>query len=75
MASCRACGGELWPIALCPTCEENVRWKCLSCSKGTDASVHTHGGRIVPARIADLPAEEPASAAAAVQTFVNKNQR
>lgn len=32
----------------------------------TDVSIHIHGGRIVPARIAGLSAEEPTSAAAAV---------
>jgi hypothetical protein len=46
MASCRACGGGTEPIASCPACEESVQWKCDSCSKETDVSIHTHDGRV-----------------------------
>jgi hypothetical protein len=47
MASCRACGGESEPIALCTLCEEDVKWKCASCRRETDVSIHTHNGSIV----------------------------
>ncbi len=67
MASCRACGGELQQIASCPTCEENVQSKCASCGKEADESVHTHDGRIVPARVTVLPAQrEPISVVTAM---------
>jgi hypothetical protein len=46
MASCRACGGVTQPVASCPACKESVQWKCDSCSKETDVSIHTHGGRV-----------------------------
>jgi hypothetical protein len=63
MTSCGACGGELGPITFCPTCEENVQWKCASCNKETDISVHTHGGRII--RPADIRMSERAATFAA----------
>jgi hypothetical protein len=56
MASCRACGGELQPIASCPSCEQDVQWKCDSCSKETDVSIHTHDGRVIgPEDIVSAP--------------------
>jgi len=64
MASCRACGGELRQIALCPTCEESVQWKCVSCSKDTDVSIHTHGGVIIRPRDIDRVGKEAALTAA-----------
>ena len=46
MASCRSCGGDLDQIAQCPACEESIQWRCGSCSKETDVSIHTHDGRV-----------------------------
>ena len=63
MASCRTCGGELQPVALCPACEENVQWKCATCAKETDVSIHAHDGIVT--RPSDLEARETTSFAAA----------
>jgi hypothetical protein len=46
MASCRACGCDLQPMTMCPACEEDVQWRCVSCNKETDTSIHSHGGYI-----------------------------
>jgi hypothetical protein len=69
MASCRGCK---MIMANCtrlhiPTCEEYVQWKCASRGKETVASIHTHGGRIIPARIIVLTAQrQPTSAVTAM---------
>lgn len=47
MVSCRVCGGELEPTLICPACEQLVQWRCISCAKETDASVHSHNKIIV----------------------------
>jgi len=38
---CRACGAEMVAAEYCPSCNEAVLWKCSSCEKETDKSVHT----------------------------------
>ncbi len=38
---CRACGAEMVATEYCPSCNEAVLWKCSSCEKETDKSVHT----------------------------------
>gem|GEM_PF-6687406 len=58
MPSCRVCGGELRQVAICPTCEENVQWKCISCNKETDRSIHVHDSRIVAAKTIGITADE-----------------
>jgi hypothetical protein len=39
---CRACGSEMTASEYCPSCNEAVLWKCLSCQKENDRSVHTY---------------------------------
>jgi hypothetical protein len=41
-SSCRRCGNELDPTFICPACEQFVQWKCASCGRETDVSVHSH---------------------------------
>jgi hypothetical protein len=49
-SSCRGCGnGEQQPIYQCARCEEIVQWKCPSCNKKTDMSIHLHDGLIAKA--------------------------
>ncbi len=38
---CRACGSEMVAEEYCPDCNEAVLWKCGSCEKENDRSVHT----------------------------------
>lgn len=38
---CRACGAEMVATEYCPSCNEAVLWKCSSCEKENDRSVHT----------------------------------
>jgi len=38
---CRACGAEMVATEYCPSCNEAVLWKCSSCDKENDKSVHT----------------------------------
>ena len=39
---CRACGGEMVATEYCSDCNEAVLWKCSSCEKENDKSVHTY---------------------------------
>jgi predicted RNA-binding Zn-ribbon protein involved in translation (DUF1610 family) len=39
---CRACGAEMVATEYCPSCNEAVLWKCSSCEKENDRSVHTY---------------------------------
>jgi len=39
---CRACGAEMVAEEYCPSCNEAVLWKCSSCEKENDKSVHTY---------------------------------
>ena len=39
---CRACGAEMLATEYCPSCNEAVLWKCSSCEKENDKSVHTY---------------------------------
>lgn len=39
---CRACGGEMVGTEYCSDCNEAVLWKCSSCEKENDKSVHTY---------------------------------
>jgi hypothetical protein len=38
---CRACGAGMIATEYCPSCNEAVLWKCSSCEKENDKSVHT----------------------------------
>lgn len=42
---CRACGSEMEPTETCPSCNEAVLWKCPSCQKENDRSIHTYHAR------------------------------
>jgi len=46
MTACRGCGNEIEPILICPACEQIVQWKCVSCAKETEVSVHSHNSMI-----------------------------
>lgn len=39
---CRACGTEMEAAENCPSCNEAVLWKCPSCEKENDRSIHTY---------------------------------
>ena len=39
---CRACGSEMTAEEFCPSCNEAVLWKCSSCQRENDRSVHTY---------------------------------
>lgn len=39
---CRACGTEMEATETCPACNEAVLWKCPSCEKENDRSIHTY---------------------------------
>jgi hypothetical protein len=43
---CRSCGQELDSIRMCAMCKEAVQWKCFSCNKEGDTSIHVHAGTI-----------------------------
>jgi predicted amidophosphoribosyltransferase len=43
---CRSCGQELDPIRACAMCKETVQWKCFTCNKEGDTSIHVHAGTI-----------------------------
>lgn len=52
---CRACGAEMNATEYCPSCNEAVLWKCSSCEKETDKSVHTfHPPRRESSRMASF---------------------
>ena len=39
---CRGCGNELVPFEYCADCNEAIQWKCSSCKKDNDRSIHVH---------------------------------
>jgi ribosome-binding protein aMBF1 (putative translation factor) len=39
---CRACGSEMDAAEFCPECNESVLWKCSSCDRENDRSIHTY---------------------------------
>lgn len=39
---CRSCGTEMEAAENCPSCNEAVLWKCPSCEKENDRSIHTY---------------------------------
>ena len=39
---CRACGNEMAASEFCPECNEAVLWKCSSCDRENDKSIHTY---------------------------------
>lgn len=39
---CRGCGSEMVPVEHCQTCSEAVLWKCPTCNKENDRSIHTY---------------------------------
>jgi hypothetical protein len=39
---CRACGNEMTASEYCSSCNEAVLWKCSSCQRENDRSVHTN---------------------------------
>jgi predicted amidophosphoribosyltransferase len=39
---CRACGADMIATEYCSSCNEAVLWKCTSCEKENDKSVHTY---------------------------------
>jgi len=52
---CRACGAEMVATEYCSSCNEAVLWKCSSCEKENDKSVHTyHPPRPESARTASV---------------------
>ncbi|HXV46441.1 MAG TPA: hypothetical protein VD736_07205 [Nitrososphaera sp.] len=52
---CRACGSEMVATEYCPSCNEAVLWKCSSCEKENDRSVHTwHPPRAESSRTASV---------------------
>jgi len=57
---CRACGSEMFASEYCQDCNEAVTWKCGSCDKENDKSVHTY----------HLPRQESAAALSLVCTLV-----
>lgn len=38
---CRSCGGEMSATEYCDSCNEGIVWKCGSCEKENDKSIHT----------------------------------
>ncbi|MDQ3808029.1 MAG: hypothetical protein M3298_07675, partial [Thermoproteota archaeon] len=53
---CRSCGQELDPIRACAMCKETVQWKCFTCNKEGDTSIHVHAGTLsasLPSGISD----------------------
>jgi hypothetical protein len=39
---CRACGQEMVGFEYCPGCNEAIHWKCDSCKKENEKSIHNH---------------------------------
>jgi predicted RNA-binding Zn-ribbon protein involved in translation (DUF1610 family) len=39
---CRACGQEMVGFEYCPGCSEAIHWKCNSCKKENEKSIHIH---------------------------------
>ena len=62
---CRACGGEMVATEYCSDCNEAVLWKCSSCEKENDKSVHTYH----PTK-SESPKTSYASSSAVVGTLV-----
>lgn len=52
---CRACGSEMMASEYCSSCNEAVLWKCSSCHRENDRSVHTnHPQSEGPSRVTSL---------------------
>ena len=39
---CRACGNNMIAFEYCSDCNEAIHWRCVTCKKENDRSVHTH---------------------------------
>ena len=63
---CRACGGEMLATEYCSDCNEAVLWKCSSCEKENDKSVHTYH----PTESESPKTSSPSSSSAVVGTLV-----
>ena len=65
---CRACGNELLAFEYCPECNEAIHWKCSSCEKENEKSVHTHNSI---QKVQDISKKASVAGAAAVATLVS----
>lgn len=39
---CRGCGQEMVGFEYCPGCNEVIHWKCNSCKRENEKSIHKH---------------------------------
>jgi hypothetical protein len=39
---CRACGNEMVEFEYCHNCNEAIHWKCSTCYKENEKSIHTN---------------------------------
>ena len=65
---CRACGNELIAFEYCPECSESIHWRCSSCERENEKSVHTHNSM---QKVQDLSKKASVAGAAAVATLVS----
>ena len=65
---CRGCGNELIAFEYCPECDEAIHWKCTSCERENEKSVHTHTNI---QKVQDLSKKASVAGAAAVATLVS----
>ena len=66
---CRGCGNELIAFEYCPECDEAIHWKCTSCERENEKSVHTHTTNMQ--KVQDLSKKASVAGAAAVATLVS----
>ena len=65
---CRGCGNELIAFEYCPECDEAIHWKCTSCERENEKSVHTHTNM---RKVQDLSKKASVAGAAAAATLVS----
>jgi hypothetical protein len=65
---CRGCGNELIAFEYCSKCDEAIHWKCSSCERENEKSVHTHTSM---QKEQDLSKKTSVAGAAAVATLVS----
>jgi hypothetical protein len=65
---CRACGNELIAFEYCFECNEAIHWKCSSCERENEKSVHTHNNI---QKVQDPSKKASVTGAAAVATLVS----
>jgi hypothetical protein len=65
---CRACGQEMVAFEYCLHCNEVIHWRCGTCGKENEKSVHTHYLQEDDSRISSSELGAAASVVAIITT-------